>query len=66
MSSGDALGRDCMVAAFLPDRLGFMRLYKSDGAKNEDWFSWNAEVYAPISGKIITVYINEITNVWVR
>ena len=40
-----------------------MRLYKNDGTRNEDWFSWNAEVYAPIDGKIMDVYINDVTNV---
>ena len=61
-SLGDALGRDCMIASFLPETPDFMRLYKGDGAKNEDWFSWNAKVYAPISGKVTSVYLNEITN----
>lgn len=60
---GDALGRDCMIAAYLPEKLDFMRLYKGDGTRNEDWFSWNAEVYAPVSGKIISVYVNDVTNV---
>lgn len=60
---GDALGRDCMIAAFLPENPGFMRLYKGDGSKNSDWFSWNAEVHAPISGKVTSVYINNITNI---
>lgn len=60
---GDALGRDCMIASFLPGEPGFMRLYKGDGTRNEDWFSWNAEVYSPVSGKIISVYINNVTNV---
>ncbi len=59
---GDALGRDCMIAAFIPENPDFMRLYKNDGSKNEDWFSWNAEVYAPICGKITSVYVNDITN----
>lgn len=60
---GDALGRDCMIAGYLPNDPGYMRLYKNDGKKNEDWFSWDARVYAPISGKIIYLYINDITNV---
>lgn len=60
---GDALGRDCMIEAFLPDRLDFLRLYTGDGSRNEDWFSWNAEVFAPISGKVTEIYINEVTNV---
>lgn len=59
---GDALGRDCMIAAFIPGNPHFMRLYKNDGTKNEDWFAWNAEVYAPICGKITSVYVNDITN----
>lgn len=62
-SPGDSLGRDCMIAAFLPEKPDFMRLYKGDGSKNEDWFSWNAEVYAPISGKVTTVYLNDVINV---
>lgn len=61
-SLGDALGRDCMIAAFLPEKMDFMRLYTGDGTRNEDWFSWNAEVYAPISGKIVEIYINNVTN----
>ncbi len=52
-----------MIAEFLPEKIDFMRLYKGDGSKNEDWFSWNAEVFAPVSGKIISIYINEVTNV---
>jgi len=60
---GDALGRDCMVAALLPEDPGYMRLYQNDGKRNEDWFSWNARVYAPIGGKITYLYINEVTNV---
>jgi len=59
---GDALGRDCMIAAFIPEDLDFMRLYKNDGSRNEDWFGWNAEVYAPIHGTITSVYVNDITN----
>lgn len=60
---GDALGRDCMIEAFLPDRLDFARQYIGDGSRNEDWFSWNAEVFAPISGKVTEIYINEVVNV---
>lgn len=60
---GDALGRDCMIEAFLPDRLDFARQYIGDGSRNEDWFGWNAEVFAPISGKVTEIYINEVVNV---
>lgn len=61
-SLGDALGRDCMIASFVPGNPFFMRLYQNDGTQNEDWFSWNAEVHAPIRGKITSVYINDTTN----
>lgn len=59
---GDALGRDCMIAAFLPEDPGFMRLYQGDGKRNEDWFSFGAKVYAPLGGKISYLHINEVTN----
>ena len=59
---GDMLGRDCMIAAFLPRQIDFFRLYRGDGSKNEDWFSWNAPVYAPISGKVTEIFINGVTN----
>ena len=60
---GDALGRDCMIASFEKEKPQFMRLYKNDGSRNEDWYSWNAKVYAPVSGTIKNIFINEITNV---
>lgn len=60
---GDALGRDCMVCSFEPNPPFFMRLYRNDGSRNEDWYSWNVNVYAPISGTIEDIYINEITNI---
>ena len=63
MNPGDALGRDCMMADFLPKKIDFTRLYKNDGIRNEDLFSWNAEVYAPLDGIIMDVYINNVTNV---
>lgn len=59
---GDALGRDCMVAAFLPEHADFARLYTGDGTKNEDWFGWNAEVLAPISGTVKKINTNPVTN----
>lgn len=59
---GDALGRDCMIAAFPPEGPYYLRLFKGDGEKNEDWYSWNAKVYSPIRGEIVKISINEITN----
>lgn len=62
---GDSLGRDCCVEAldmFATDRKGFLRQYKNEGLKNEDWYTFGAEVLAPISGKVTSVYINPVTN----
>ena len=61
-SLGDALGRDCMIAAFPPEGPYYLRLFNGDGSRNEDWFSWNAKVYSPIKGKVVRISINEITN----
>lgn len=60
---GDALGRDCMIAAFASEAPAFMRLFTGDGSKNEDWFSYGAKVFAPASGKIVYLYINKETNI---
>lgn len=59
---GDALGRDCWIEAFLPENIGFARAYRGDGSKNEDWFSFNAKVYAPVSGTILDIQLNPVTN----
>lgn len=59
---GDALGRDCMVAGFLPEHIDFARLYTGDGTRNVDWFGWNAEVLAPISGTVKRINVNPVTN----
>lgn len=61
-SLGDALGRDCIVSAFLPENMDFARHYRGDGSKNEDWFSFNARVYAPVSGTICDIRLNPVTN----
>lgn len=62
-SLGDSLGRDCCVEAFdifATDRT--LSKYKNDGSKNEDWYTFGAEVLAPISGTVTNVYINPVTN----
>lgn len=59
---GDELGRDCMIDAFDPANVTFCTLYRGDGSRNEDWFSWNAKVYAPIAGEVTRIHINEVVN----
>jgi len=56
---GDMLGRDCMVEKF---KDGWMRLYEGDGSRNEDWYTWGADVLAPFDGMVVSVYINPVTN----
>ena len=53
--AGDALGSDCMVTAGVDGDSGFMRLYRTDGRSNEDWYGWKAEVLAPTDGIVAGV-----------
>lgn len=57
---GDALGCDCMVVARTVS--GWSGLFQNDGAVNEDWYGWQAEVLAPFDGDVERVTVNEMTN----
>lgn len=62
---GDALGTDCSVEDSIArpgQPRGFLRRYRTDGARNEDWFGWGVEVLAPFDAKVVNVYINAINN----
>jgi hypothetical protein len=60
---GDALGTDCFIVGGLRGpQSGLVRLFNGDGSRNEDWFSWGAEVHAPFAGTVIDVGINPVTN----
>lgn len=53
---GDALGSDCVVERFVEDRgRKWMRAYRGDGIRNEDWYTWNQDVLAPFDGKVLKV-----------
>lgn len=58
--NGDALGRDCVIVKQVG---GWMKMYKGDGSKNEDWYGWNADVLAPCDSTIEAISVNNITNV---
>lgn len=60
---GDELGSDCVVEKFVDDhgRI-WLRPYKLDGRKNEDWYGWNADVLAPCAGQVIDIRENKVTN----
>lgn len=59
---GDALGTDCMMVGGIEGDAGFERMYKGDGARNEDWVGWRAEIHAPFDGVVKFIHINPVTN----
>lgn len=60
---GDALGADCFVARLVEEQgRTWLRAYRGDGARNEDWYGWRAEVLAPISGEVVKIHENGHTN----
>ena len=60
---GDALATDCVVVRIDAGPFGnFPRFHDGDGTRNEDWFSWNEEVFAPFDGVVRLILINEHTN----
>ena len=61
--AGDALGTDCQVSGGVLDKnRSFARLYRTDGAKNEDWYSWGADVLAPTAGVVTGLLPNPRVN----
>lgn len=65
-SIGDSLGTDCSVVDTVEKRTSpareFMRPYRTDGMRNEDWFGWGLPVLAPFDGKIAKVHDNPAVN----
>ena len=59
---GDALGTDCVIQAGLEGDTGFVTAFCNDGARNEDWYGWNAEVLAPFDGTVVAVNVNPVVN----
>ncbi|QSX06653.1 M23 family metallopeptidase [Sedimentibacter sp. zth1] len=62
---GDALGRDCNIIAFdicSTQTVGCLKAYRNDGTKNEDWYTYNAEVLSPTKGVVKEIYENPNTN----
>jgi hypothetical protein len=57
---GDALGTDCQLLG--REGNGFRKLYRTDGARNEDWYSWGAEVLAPFDGRVTGLFANTRVN----
>ena len=60
---GDDLGQDCMVSAFDENKdLFFLRLYRTDGSTNEDWYGWDRPVYSPCDCEVLKVHVNPLIN----
>ena len=57
---GDSLATDCIVVSNWGD--GFPKLYRTDGKRNEDWYGWHVDVLAPVSGKVVGTYFNNLEN----
>ncbi|HEY6963819.1 MAG TPA: M23 family metallopeptidase [Erythrobacter sp.] len=61
--AGDALGTDCQIIGETQGRdRGFGRLYRGDGTRNEDWYSWGAAVLAPADGEVVGLLPNPRVN----
>ncbi len=60
---GDELGTDCFIQR-LVEKQGrtWLRPYRTNGLRNEDWFGWDADVLAPCSGTIKHIQENKVTN----
>lgn len=56
---GDALGRDFMAIKFFD---GFARTYINDGSRNEDWFGYMLDVFAPDDSLVERVNVVETVN----
>lgn len=60
---GDDLGQDCMVTALDEKQTNqFMRLYRTDGVTNEDWYGWNKPVHSPCDCEVVKVMVNPLEN----
>jgi hypothetical protein len=60
---GDELGTDCQVqGGVLDENRSFARLYRTDGRKNEDWYSWGADVLSPAAGIVTGLLPNPRVN----
>lgn len=61
--AGDALGTDCQVMGGTTGKnRSFAKAYRTDGARNEDWYSWGADVLAPADGVVVGYLPNPRVN----
>ncbi len=61
---GDDLGQDCVQQQFVDEGgHAFMKSYRGDGLRNEDWFGWDQPVLSPCDCTVLKVGVNATTNV---
>jgi len=58
--AGDSLGTDCQLLG--REGTSFRRLYRTNGLRNEDWYSWGADVLSPTDGTVIGLLPNARVN----
>ena len=63
-SVGDALGADCMIQEMVTDgEKSFMRMFKTDGYQNVDWFGYGKQVLAPCDCEVEVINKNSVINI---
>ena len=60
---GDELGTDCSIqeVANVSGRT-WMRPYKGNGQRNQDWYGWHKDVLSPCTCEVVKVNENVVTN----
>ena len=62
--AGDALGTDCVPSGGVEiGRNGYLKLYRTDGKTNADWYGWHADVHAPFDATVVYVHHDTQENV---
>lgn len=62
--AGDAMGVDCLLPGGVEiNRSGFLKLYRTDGKANVDWYGWDAAVLAPFDGIVVYVQPEGVENI---
>jgi hypothetical protein len=62
--AGDALGTDCVLSGGVEiGGNGYLKLFRTDGKTNADWYGWQADVLAPFDGTVVYVHHDTQENV---
>jgi murein DD-endopeptidase MepM/ murein hydrolase activator NlpD len=62
--AGDALGTDCVLSGGVEiGGNGYLKLYRTNGKANADWYGWQADVLAPFDGTVVYVHHDTQENV---